>query len=800
MKLSGWFKDAPLRQKFIAIALIVTGGTMVFAVLLSAPLQWFMLREDLMKSISAQASVIASISTAELATNNRAEGVKTVQALKNIENIQYAGILDKNGNNFALYVRPGLVMHPHHHHKKEGAYHIHTMTYIEVVAPAILMHEQIGTIHIRSSMAPVYEMMGWNLLITFAAASGAFLVAVVMLLNLLSAITSPIQSLITLIKKVSHENNFTLRSEFHSNDELGTLTLGFNTMLEQIQTRDDKLAQYRKELEEKVAQRTASLTEAQRISCLGNWEWDIHNNTLEWSDEIYRIFGLAPQQFGATYDAFLSAVHPEDRQWVETHVHEALEHGNPYSMDHRILLPDGTVRHVHEQAEVSLNNDGQPVRMIGTVQDITEEKAAKEKLKDANEQLSLLLNSLPIAIYRCWTEDFAVIYMSNNVVNFTGYEPKIFIENKDLWFTHIHPDDVAKVSTEMAILFEKGIHSYEYRWLSADSTYIWIQDSMKIIQTNDGTPTYMVGMWQDISQRKHMELTLMESEQRFRNIAELTTDWVWQVDEHGTYVYSGEKVYPLLGYTPEEVCGKTPFDLMPPEEAARVGEIFKNILSAQSPFSFLENINLHKDGHKVILETSGIPLFSCDGIFQGYFGTEHDITERKRAEEEINLLATTDSLTGIANRRAFSAQLEKELERAKRYDTPLSLIMYDIDYFKRVNDTFGHDAGDAVLQALTAVVKANIRAVDVVARWGGEEFLILMPQSDGTAVQDAAEKLRQAVIHHPFEQIGNLTVSFGVTAFEPQDDSNTFLKRVDDALYQAKENGRNRVVMLTGNG
>lgn len=170
--------------------------------------------------------------------------------------------------------------------------------------------------------------------------------------------------------------------------------------------------------------------------------------------------------------------------------------------------------------------------------------------------------------------------------------------------------------------------------------------------------------------------------------------------------------------------------------------------------------------------------------------------QRKRSEEEINILATTDSLTGIANRREFTTQLEKELERAKRYGTPLSLVMYDIDYFKQVNDTYGHDAGDSVLQTLTAVVKKNIRTVDVVGRWGGEEFMLLMPQSDETAAGGAAEKLRQEISQYPFDQIGTLTVSFGVTAFTPHDDSNAFLKRVDDALYKAKQNGRNRVEIL----
>ena len=170
--------------------------------------------------------------------------------------------------------------------------------------------------------------------------------------------------------------------------------------------------------------------------------------------------------------------------------------------------------------------------------------------------------------------------------------------------------------------------------------------------------------------------------------------------------------------------------------------------------------------------------------------------QRKRADDEIYLLATTDSLTGIANRREFGALLEKEIERADRYGTPLSILMYDIDYFKQVNDTYGHDVGDSVLMELTALVKRHIRTVDIVARWGGEEFMILMPQSDGRAAVDAAEKLRNEISQHLFNLVGTMTVSFGVTSFAPDDDSTVLLKRVDDALYQAKENGRNRVEIL----
>ncbi len=173
-----------------------------------------------------------------------------------------------------------------------------------------------------------------------------------------------------------------------------------------------------------------------------------------------------------------------------------------------------------------------------------------------------------------------------------------------------------------------------------------------------------------------------------------------------------------------------------------------------------------------------------------------DITQRKIDEEEIRVLATTDSLTGIINRREFTRILENEIDRAKRYGIPLSLVMYDLDFFKQINDTFGHDVGDDVLQTVVRLVNKHIRGVDVAARWGGEEFMVLMPQSDLAAARSAAEKLRQAIAQHRFDKASPVTVSFGVTKFVPQDDIHSLLKRVDDALYQAKMRGRNRVEVL----
>ena len=143
----------------------------------------------------------------------------------------------------------------------------------------------------------------------------------------------------------------------------------------------------RKRAEEKLRQSEASLAEAQRMAHLGNWDWNIVSNELRWSDEIYRIFGLRPQEFGATYDAFLNSVHPEDRAFVTRSVDQALYENQPYSIEHRIVLPEGEVRVVQERAEVTFDPGGQPIRMIGTVQDITERKRAEEARDKAEREL-----------------------------------------------------------------------------------------------------------------------------------------------------------------------------------------------------------------------------------------------------------------------------------------------------------------------------------------------------------------------------------------------------------------------------
>jgi len=177
----------------------------------------------------------------------------------------------------------------------------------------------------------------------------------------------------------------------------------------------------------------------------------------------------------------------------------------------------------------------------------------------------------------------------------------------------------------------------------------------------------------------------------------------------------------------------------------------------------------------------------------------HDITAAEMAYEKLEELASLDTLTGIFNRERFNFFLEMELNRAKRYQRPFSLIMFDIDDFKKFNDTYGHDVGDEILKSLTSLVKSKIRESDIFARWGGEEFMIIT-LNDLRSSEQFSEKLRQQIEACSFEKAGiksiKMTSSFGVTAYRKEDTPEALIKRCDNALYTAKHAGKNCVVTL----
>ena len=200
------------------------------------------------------------------------------------------------------------------------------------------------------------------------------------------------------------------------------------------------------------------------------------------------------------------------------------------------------------------------------------------------------------------------------------------------------------------------------------------------------------------------------------------------------------------------------------------------------------------DGQRRFMYMSLNPLFAKNNVVAGVVIDSIDITKIKEMEDQLKLLSQTDQLTQVFNRVKFNDSLNREMIRSKRYQTELSLIMIDIDHFKEINDTYGHDMGDDVLKSLAGLLKESTRETDICARWGGEEFMLLLPHTNLENASKLAERIRARIEKKVFKTGHTVTGSFGVTQFVDSDNDETFTKRVDRALYMAKEKGRNRVI------
>lgn len=304
----------------------------------------------------------------------------------------------------------------------------------------------------------------------------------------------------------------------------------------------------------------------------------------------------------------------------------------------------------------------------------------------------------------------------------------------------------------------------------------------------------------------HMISSIREKrilEQKFKLITDVVGEGIFLVDSEGKIIFSNPEANRLVGYNFDEIEGISIQNVIYKQQLD--GTLYKpddnplhNAITAGDTYN-KEGAFTCKSGFLMPVMITCRPVLKEETL-NGAVIAFRDITEQKKylqTLETINSLletqATTDALTGIYNRIKFNESFIIELARAERYNVPLSLIMFDIDHFKKVNDTYGHSAGDNVLKRLTKLVKANIRVTDIFARWGGEEFVIQAPGTSLIETVKFADKLRWKIEEFDFEKPHRVTSSFGVAAFKNGDSGTILINRADEALYRAKESGRNQV-------
>jgi diguanylate cyclase (GGDEF)-like protein/PAS domain S-box-containing protein len=265
------------------------------------------------------------------------------------------------------------------------------------------------------------------------------------------------------------------------------------------------------------------------------------------------------------------------------------------------------------------------------------------------------------------------------------------------------------------------------------------------------------------------------------------------ITDHGgiiTFVNPAAEI--LAGYTAQELLGKSPNVFKSGKHSKKEYQtLWKTIVSGKVFRGTV--INKRKNGELYHEDKTITPIKNEIGEIIGFVSTGKDVTETSLHNKKIEYIAQTDLLTGIHNRYQLQKLYLIELERAQRYSLPFSMILIDIDNFKNINDTYGHDAGDKVLQHLAHVIQKNLRNIDIFARWGGEEFLVLSPNADLNAAKTIAEKLCTVVAKFSFPDVRPVTISLGISTFQDDDSFDSMFKRADSGLYDAKEHGKNRV-------
>jgi diguanylate cyclase (GGDEF)-like protein/PAS domain S-box-containing protein len=244
------------------------------------------------------------------------------------------------------------------------------------------------------------------------------------------------------------------------------------------------------------------------------------------------------------------------------------------------------------------------------------------------------------------------------------------------------------------------------------------------------------------------------------------------------------------GYSKEELIGQTMNIIRHPDTTKKLSkELWDTILSGKIWSWEIKNKN--KNGDDYWLEEYIIPTLTPENTIESFVSLAVDITAKK----ELEKMASIDKLTGIYNRRMIDEFMKIEIAAIKRHPHELSMIMLDIDHFKSVNDTYGHQIGDIVLSKMAKMISENTRNSDIFGRWGGEEFIIICPD---TSIEDAfilAEKLRNIINNFSFPEVGHKTISLGISDFKDNDDAESLIKKADNALYKAKNSGRNKSVV-----
>ena len=541
----------------------------------------------------------------------------------------------------------------------------------------------------------------------------------------------------------------------------------------------------------------------------GYFEVDLAGNFTFFNPSVCRVLEYSREELmGMNYRNYTDPVNANKVFKAYNLVYKT---ENPITaFDWQIIGKSGTKRHIEGSISLLKDSSGNKTGFLGIVNDVTERKRSEALLKESERRYRLLAENLnDIIVTMDMNLNFT--YVSPSVYRVLGYENGEFINMKvnDM----VEPAtfsllmDIFKEELEAEKRSDRDLkrsRTLEYEHIRKVGSKVWMETTLNFLRNENNDAIGIIGILHDISDRKQMEEQLRFEEKRFRTLVEHSSDIIVVINLEGNIIYQNPAIEKVLGYKPEERAGKKGIEIVHPDDVNILADAFIAIISNPGVPAVRGEVRLrHKDGTYRTLEAVGSSLVK-DDVVEAVIINYRDITERKLAEEALKKserryleLSIIDDLTQLYNSRHFYAQLEKEMERSKRYEQPLTLLLLDLDKFKDFNNAYGHIEGDNVLARFGCVIKRCLRDSDTAYRYGGEEFTIILPMTASRDGFVTAERIRDELSQEVFTPVPGqevvVTMSVGVAEYQLIEDMKTFVNRTDQFMYRAKHDGRNRI-------
>ena len=578
------------------------------------------------------------------------------------------------------------------------------------------------------------------------------------------------------------------RSQDLASAEMAELYGALEREKTQLETRVDERTKRLRESE-------AHLAEAQRIATLGSWSYVPQSRSLNWSEECFRLLGLDSAEGTPQPSRLVNLIHPSDRERVRELMRNAFQRGANGDIEFRIVQEGGGTLWLHALLETFTGPEGEVILLRGTLRDITRQKQAEHERDFAISRLNTALFGSNLILVD--VDPGGVVYLSERWNELLGGEPKETYTTFEALMALTHEDEREQILREYVdvVTGRKPEYNLEHRVRANDGSWRWIRSRGRVVERDGhGRAHRLAGINEDITARKEAEERLRQSESRFRSLLALSSDWYWEQDAElkFTEVAGMDPQRDRLGVA--QFLGQAGFD---PGQILSEGDLarYRALTAARQPFRDLTQTVRDVDGDWRFLSFSGEPVFDRDGRFAGYRGIARDVTQSRKAEERIRRLAHFDELTGLPNRTMFMHTLQRAFSLAQRRGKQFALFFIDLDRFKNINDSLGHEAGDRLLQDVARRLRHHLRESDTVARLGGDEFVVLVEDcADPRELNAIAQNILNAV-GRPYTLSGqeyHVTGSIGISTY-PADgqDPAALLKNADIAMYLAKDRGKN---------